>query len=300
MEEQNLQPTQPDKKSSIGYLVIIAALIVICGLLFWKYNSEKKLSLEIQYQLNEEKDSIEANLNNLYSDYKNLESNNDSINQELAVERGKIQGLLTQMKREKAINYQKIKDYQKELGTLRSVMKSYIQQIDSLNTLNQALIAENVKVKEESGMTKMANQELTQQNQELSSKVQKGSVIKARDLSAIPINRRGKEVTRARRVEKIKVCFTLMENDIAQAGMRNAYIRITGPDKYVLAKSETDLFDFQGEKIVFSAKREIDYQNKDVDLCIYYDNKGDLVAGTYDVNVFMDGIIIGTTQFLIK
>ncbi len=300
MEEQNLQPTQPDKKSSIGYLVIIAALIVICGLLFWKYNSEKKLSLEIQYQLNEEKDSIEANLNNLYSDYKNLESNNDSINQELAVERGKIQGLLTQMKREKAINYQKIKDYQKELGTLRSVMKSYIQQIDSLNTLNQALIAENVKVKEESGMTKMANQELTQQNQELSSKVQKGSVIKARDLVATPINRRGKEVTRARRVEKIKVCFTLMENDIAQAGMRNAYVRITGPDKYVLAKSETDLFDFQGEKIVFSAKREIDYQNKDVDLCIYYDNKGDLVAGTYDVNVFMDGIIIGTTQFLIK
>jgi len=68
----------------------------------------------------------------------------------------------------------------------------------------------------------------------------------------------------------------------------------------VLAKSETDLFDFQGEKVVFSAKREIDYQNKDIDLCIFYDNKGDLVSGSYDVNVFMDGMLIGTTQFSIK
>jgi len=300
MEEQITQPTQPQQKSSIGYLVIIAALIVICGLLFWKYNVEKKQSQVIQYQLNEEKDSIEKNLNNLYVDYNNLESNNDSINKELSVERGKIQGLLDQMKKEKYINYQKIKDYQKELGTLRSVMKSYIQQIDSLNTLNQALIAENVKVKEESGMTKMANQELTQKNEELSTKVQKGSVIKARNVVATTINTRGKEVTRARRIDKIKVCFTVIENDIAQPGLRDAYIRITGPDKYVLAKSETYLFDFQGEKVVFSAKREIDYQNKDIDLCIFYDNKGDLVSGSYDVNVFMDGMLIGTTQFSIK
>lgn len=300
MEEQNLQTAQPSQKSSIGYLVIIAALVIICGLLFWKYNAEKKQSEVIQYQLNEEKDSIESNLNNLYSDYKNLESNNDSINNQLAVERGKIQGLLTQMKQEKAINYQKIKDYQKELGTLRSIMKSYIQQIDSLNTLNQALIAENVKVKEESGMTKMANQELSQKNEELSSKVQKGSIIKARDIAATLINKRGKTVTRARRIDKIKVCFTLVENDIAKAGLRDAYIRITGPDKYVLAKSETDLFDYQGQKIVFSAKREIDYQNKDVDLCVFYDNNGDLVSGSYDVNIFMDGMQIGTTQFMIK
>ncbi|HUW06613.1 MAG TPA: hypothetical protein VMW01_10145 [Williamwhitmania sp.] len=300
MEEQNLQTAQPSQKSSIGYLVIIAALVVICGLLFWKYSAEKKQSEVIQYQLNEEKDSIESNLNNLYSDYKNLESNNDSINNQLAVERGKIQGLLAQMKQEKAINYQKIKDYQKELGTLRSIMKSYIQQIDSLNTMNQALIAENVKVKEESGMTKMANQELSQKNEELSSKVQKGSIIKARDIAATLINKRGKTVTRARRIDKIKVCFTLVENDIAQAGLRDVYVRITGPDKYVLAKSETDLFDYQGQKIVFSAKREIDYQNKDVDLCIFYDNNGDLVSGSYDVNIFTDGMQIGTTQFMIK
>ena len=300
MDETNKQSGLPEKKSSIGYLVIIVALVAICAILYWKYSDEKQQSQVIQTQLNQEKDSIESNLNNLYSDYTNLESSNDSINKELAVERGKIQGLISQIKREKAISYQQIKDYQAELGSLRSIMRSYISQIDSLNTLNQSLIAENVKVREESSMTKMANKELSTKNEELSTKVQKGSIIKARDVVSTPINSRGKEVTRARRVEKIKVCFTLVENEIANAGLRDAFIRITGPDKFVLAKSETDQFEFQGEKIVYSAKREVDYQNKDVDLCIFYDNNGDLLVGSYDVAVFIDGIQIGQSQFLVK
>ncbi len=290
MDETSKQTGPTEKKSSIGYLVIIVALVVVCAILYWKYTDEKQQSQVVQTQLNQEKDSIESNLNHLYSDYTSLESNNDSINKELTVERGKIQGLLVQIRREKAVSFQQIQDYQAELGSLRSIMRSYIGQIDSLNSLNQTLIAENVKVREESSMTKMANQELSTQNDQLSTKVQKGSIIKARDIITTPINSRGKDVTRARRVEKIKVCFTLVENEIAPAGLRDAFIRITGPDKYVLAKSETDQFNFNGEKIVFSAKREVDYQNKDVDLCIFYDNKGDLLVGSYDIAVFIDGI----------
>lgn len=300
MDETNKQTGPTEKKSSIGYLVIIVALVVVCAILYWKYTDEKQQSQVVQTQLNQEKDSIESNLNHLYSDYTNLESNNDSINKELTVERGKIKGLLVQIRREKAVSFQQIQDYQAELGSLRSIMRSYIGQIDSLNSLNQTLIAENVKVREESSMTKMANKELSTQNDQLSTKVQKGSIIKARDIITTPINSRGKEVARARRVEKIKVCFTLVENDMAPAGLRDAFIRITGPDKFVLAKSETDQFNFNGEKIVFSAKREVDYQNKDVDLCIFYDNKGELLVGTYDIAVFIDGMLVGQSQFLVK
>ena len=83
MDETNKQSGVPEKKSSIGYLVIIAALVVICALLYWKYSDQKQQSQEIQVQLNQEKDSIAVNLKNLYSDYTNLESSNDSINREL-------------------------------------------------------------------------------------------------------------------------------------------------------------------------------------------------------------------------
>ena len=77
-------------------------------------------------------------------------------------------------------------------------------------------------------------------------------------------------------------------------------MRIVGPDDYVLAKAETDVFDFEGEKIVFSANREVDYQNKDVEMCIFYDNKGDLLKGVYKVNIYMDGYMIGYSEFTLE
>ncbi|HQB79465.1 MAG TPA: hypothetical protein PLJ52_14070, partial [Tenuifilaceae bacterium] len=110
----------------------------------------------------------------------------------------------------------------------------------------------------------------------------------------------GNEVTRARRVEKIRVCFTLNENSIAKAGNREVFLRITGPDEYILAKSETDLFNFEGQMIVFSAKREVDYQNQDVEMCIFYDNNGELLKGVYKAALYMDGNLIGNTEFTLK
>jgi hypothetical protein len=141
---------------------------------------------------------------------------------------------------------------------------------------------------------------LEQRTEELSSAVERGSVVRARDVSVVTINERGREISRARNVDKIQTCFTLSENSIAKPGPRYVQIRILGPDGFILAKSNTDLFDFEGEKIVFSAHREVDYQNKDVEMCIFYDNNGELIAGRYEVFLFMDGHAIGQGEFLLR
>jgi len=250
--------------------------------------------------LTSEKDSIARNLKGLMADYKTLETTNDSINQKLQAEQNRVKKLYAEVQSERNISYSKIKEYQRELGTLRTIMKDLLHDVDSLNAMNQVLIAENVKVKQEVSTVKKTVKELEQKTEELNSQVEKGSVIKARSIVAMAVSRKGNEVTRARRVEKIRVCFTLSENAIAKPGVRDAYIRILGPDQFILAKAETDLFDFQGEKVVFSAKREVDYQNQDIDLCIYYDNKGELVAGKYQASVYVDGIQVGTGEFMLK
>jgi hypothetical protein len=179
-------------------------------------------------------------------------------------------------------------------------MRDMVYEIDSLNTLNQQLIAENIKVRQEFNMSQKTVESLEQRTEELSTPVAKGQVVRARNIIPTTINRRGREVSRARNVEKIKTCFTLSENSIAKAGSRDVYIRILGPDGFILAKANTDLFDFEGEKIVYSAKREVDYQNQDIDMCIFYDNNGELISGTYTVSLFMDGFMIGYGEFIMK
>ncbi len=295
------QQTDSKKSKAVVILAILVGLMAVVlvglGYLYHKQNMEAQ---EMQMQLTAEKDSISKNLLVLMDDYKLLETDNDSLNRKLKLEEERAKTLYNELQTLRKVSYAKIKEYQRELGTLRAIMKDLIHDVDSLNTMNQMLIAENVKVKEEAATVKKTVKALEEKTEELHSTVAKGSIIKARDVVAMAVSRRGNEITRARRVEKIRVCFTLSENAIAKPGIRFAYIRILGPDDYILAKSETDLFDVEGEKIVYSARREVDYQNKDVEMCIYYDNNGELSAGVYKVSVYLDGYNVGYSEFTLR
>ena len=298
------KPANVDGAGKSKIVSFLAALIIVLGIIVaalgYLFYAQQEESKEIQSQLNAEKDSISNNLKTIMMSYDSLQIDNDTLNNKLLAEQERVKQMYDELQKVKRVSYSKIKEYQKELGTLRAIMKDLLQDIDSLNTLNQELIAENIKVKQDYSTAKQTVAELETKTEELSSQVEKGSVIKARDIVAMAINRRGNEVTRARRVEKIRVCFTLNENSIAKAGNREVFLRITGPDEYILAKSETDLFNFEGQMIVFSAKREVDYQNQDVEMCIFYDNNGELLKGVYKAALYMDGNLIGNTEFTLK
>ncbi len=285
-------------------IIFLSALIIVLGFILayvgWMYKIQVEDSKKIQVELNTEKDSIAEKLKTVVIEYQDLETDNSALNAKLAEEKARAEKLYRELKKVKQISFAEIKEYQKELGTLRSILRHMVVEIDSLNTLNQELIAENIKVKQEVTMGKRTIENLEQRTEELSTTVAKGSVIRARDVIITPLNKRGNDVTRASRVVKIKVCFTLSENNIAKPGIRDAFVRIIGPDGFLLAKSTSDLFDYEGEKIVFSAKREIDYQNQDIELCVFYDNNGELVKGKYQVTVYIDGYMVGTGEFMLK
>ncbi len=300
--KNNLEQTQSKPKSkAVAFLaaliVILAAVLIVLG---WMYHSEKKEAAEVQQQLNAEKDSIELNLRDIMYEYDVLETDNEKVKAKLEEEQQRAEKLYKELRQVRQVSYNKIKEYQRELGTLRSIMRDMVQEIDSLNTLNQELIAENIKVRQEYNMSQRSVETLEKEREELSSAVEKGSIVRAREINPMPNNRRGREVSRARFVDKIKTCFILSENSIAKPGSREVYLRILGPDGFILAKSNTDIFEFEGERIIFSAKREVDYQNEDVEMCIYYDSNGELVSGKYEVSLFMDGYMIGYGEFMLK
>jgi hypothetical protein len=256
-------------------IVVLTIVLAVVGFLFYSQHIE---SVEIQQQLNAEKDSITLNLQEIMYEYDVLETDNEKLQAKLQEEQERATKLYDELRQVKQVSYSKIKEYQRELGTLRAIMRDMVVEIDSLNTLNQQLIAENIKVRQEYTISQKTVESLEQQTEELSSAVERGSVIKARNVNIITINKRSREISRARNVDKIQTCFILSEN----------------------SKSNTDMFDFDGEKIVFSARREVDYQNKDVEMCIYYDNNGELIAGKYEVFLFMDGQAIGQGEFLLR
>lgn len=289
-------------KSKLHFIIIIVLAIFVVFLVVDKFMQKKKTDSIIEQldNSNTEKLSISKDLKELYDQYDGLKTENDTINARLASEKKKIAELMDEIKYVKSSNAIKINEYKKEVKTLRTIMRSYIVQIDSLNTNNKELRAEVSSVKKQYQNVLDEKKNLNQEIDSLSGTVDKASTLKAMNILASGINSRGKDTKRIKKIDKIKVCFTIDENVIAGKGKRWVYVRIAKPNGVVLKESEYNLFDFQGKQIVYTAKREVNYDGNRNDVCIYWKKSEILDAGMYVADVFADGKQIGNISFSLK
>jgi len=267
------------------YLVfLVVTLSVVAILLGIKLYVDSRAHKENMDFVEGEKQKLETELNELIVEYDSLKSNNDTLAIQLTAEQERIRDLL----KRQASSATKIKMYEKELETLRKVMRSYIVQIDSLNTRNQMLTAENISVRQELSKVTTDFEEVTKQKDELSSTVKIAQQLRVGNISAVGL-KGNKETAKAKKVEKIRVCFTLRENAVAEAGTKTVYVRITRPDNFVLSSPEAGMFMLNGEQTVYSAKRDIDYENVDLEACIYWNATEELIPGTYLIGLYAEG-----------
>jgi hypothetical protein len=287
---------QVTKKTPSG--VIAATIILALGLLVLviMFFSQRNRMNEMETVLTQEKDSLANELKLMVKGYDTLKTNNDTLNANLFREKEKIVKLLSI----NASNSQLIKKYKAEISTMREIMKSYIVQIDSLNTRNKILSAQNKEIQQQYTQVKNTNTELSKVKEELNSKVEIASVIQAKDIVAVSLNKKRKETTRINLLDKLRICFTLRENALAKAGEKEVYMRVLRPDSLVITTSADNLFKYKGKDIVFSASRLVDYMNQDIDVCIFLDNTGDFIVGNYSVELYLENNIIGRTNFMLS
>ena len=283
------------KKSLRGYRVVIILLaIILAGLsvLYFNLNRQQQQDYAL---LQADRDTIQNNLNSLITEYDDLKYQNDTI----AAQLEKAKEMVEQLKYERRLNYNKIKAYQKEVGTLRAVMKNYLRQIDSLNTINKKVSAENVSLRKEISTANLRADVAEERASELQNKVAQGSVLRARDIALVALNANNKIISRVKNAAILRVDFTVGANELAKAGNRPIYLCITSPDGYLLSTDSMPTFLYQGTNKGYSASREVDYQNEDVDVSIYYNGSG-FIPGTYKIELYMDGNLIGTSEIALR
>jgi hypothetical protein len=223
----------------------------------------------------------------------------DSVIQANAVEIKKL--LNTQWE------YYKVK---KKLAQLQEIAQGYVRQMDSLYRVNDQLTEENIAMKRDITSLEKERDKMVKDQEVLTELVDLASVLKAYNLEAAGIRLKtgsNKEVVtdKTKRMEKIRVCFTLGENEIIEPGMKQIYVRIARPDKEILTKSKTKdyTFEYEGKDLQYSIMKEINYENQPQDLCLYWRkhySKQEMQVGLYHVDVFSDGVVIGHTTFTLK
>ena len=185
-ETNKINPSEPGTKKSFPVGMIAISIILAGALIFlvFLYFNQKNNMIEMETMLTQEKDSLATELRHMVNAYDTLKTNNDSLNAGLEKERARIVKLLSI----NASNAQLIKKYKSEITTMREIMKSYIVQIDSLNSRNQVLVAENTEIRQQITQVRSTNTELSKVKEELSSKVEIASIIQAKDIIAASLN----------------------------------------------------------------------------------------------------------------
>ncbi|MBQ7952741.1 MAG: hypothetical protein IJ286_06500 [Alistipes sp.] len=277
------------KKSLRGYrIVIILLAVILAGIsaLYFNINRQQQRDYEL---LKVDRDSIQSDLSHLINEYDSLKFTNDTIAARLV----EANEMMEQLKRERRWNYAKIKEYEKEVGTLRSVMRNYLKQIDSLNNLNKKLVAENVSYRKEISTARLRADVAEEKASELENRVRQGAVLRTRSISMAALNSNDKEISRVSKAVTLRVDFAITPNELAAPGHRKVYLCIKSPDGYLLTSESMPTFEYQGMNIGYSAVREVDYQNQDVEVSIYYRGSG-FTEGQYSIELYADGNMIGS------
>lgn len=288
------QSREKGLKRTMVVLAIVAVVLAAALAFIWIQKSSLVRDLE------SEKEDLTEQMENLQKDYANLSSDYESINSQLDTSRAEVAELIERIKKTDATNRRKIRQYEKELGTLRSIMRNYIVQIDSLNTLNHKLTADAAAARKEAAASKRENAELSQQVESLTGQVAAGSVVKARGLRVEAYNGSDKVTDRSSRVVRLLTTLSLVENDLAPKGPVRVYIRVKDPDGVILTNSERRSFTYGGETLVASASREVDYEGKEVELSIYMNDIPSYSKGIYTVEAYTEQSKLGTAELLLR
>lgn len=295
------------------YVAIIALLLLINGVALYLLYSENKAKKD----LGEQKVALE-------NDFKNLTDTLDAKKMELESFKGKNaeldsvisvqQGEIDKQKKTIAGLFAKGKMTSNELAKAKEMIAQYEtsiaemkKQIDQLVQDKQVLTSQNQQLSTDLNSEKQTTSQLSEQNKGLSKKVELGSLLQLRNITvdAISKKKNGKEVTekRVKKAESLRISFETGDNKVLESGSVSLYVRILNPKGETISVADQGSGSLKladnGENVQYTKKADFDWSQTNKKVVVYWSqNVKD--AGTYKVEVYQSGYIIGQGQVELK
>lgn len=289
------------RKRTLLIMVIIVVVIALIGVSYVVFHQRKQMDdMTELFAIEKEQLTDEyAELSLQYEGYK-FSVGNDSLVALLTTEQMKVQRLMEELRTVKATNTRRITELKRELEMLRKIMRGYVVQIDSLNAENGRLRNENERVTEQYRQASSAAAQLTREKEHLTERVTLASRLEASAIAVRPITSRGKDAKKIDKIAQLAVSFHVAKNITAPTGEKTIYVRIMRPDDDILTKPGSGTFAFENRNIGYSMKRTVEYAGEDLPVVMYWDVEEYLSPGTYRVDIFADGHLIGRRSFTLQ
>lgn len=289
------------KQGSKVLLIITCLLGLTTGFFGWQYGvktSELSDATEAKELAISEKDQIKSEFEAQLAELEKMKGDNEEMNQRIIQLQEELKSAMEELEGFRELgDLESVRRYKARYFSFKKEVNSLRKKVKQLEAENKKLINENSGLKSNLTNEKNRNRKLSNENVDLNEMVSKGSVLSTYQLSVngvkLGVGDKEKIKTKAKKVEKIRACFTISENKITETGMKDVYVRVVGPDDKVITDGGSN-FSYKGKNIAYSVKDEIDYQGKAEDLCLRIKNPlGQFEEGTYRIEVYVDGSRIG-------
>jgi len=286
--------------SSLKAIIVVLAILLAGSLAYmYKISSDAKTT---ETALVKDKDTAMEELELLKTKLDAAIAEKTSVSDELVAEREKVVKLMADLKKSNG-DVASLKNIQARYNALNSKFQALVKENGLLKDQNMTLVSKVDSLNMALGESMRFNDTLVIQNENLAKTVEKGSKLTVMNLRTQAIKERssGKQIVtdKARRADKLKVCFSIAQNEIAKSGDKLYYVQIIDSKNNVLGDKATESF---GDKsLTYSFTTNVSYKNESVDICEFLDGKGeDFEKGTYYVNIFDKGMLVSKTSFELK
>lgn len=300
----NTEKASSTKSKGWIYAILGLLAVIIIGLSCWLISLKGDLN-SLESEKEQQRADFQAEVDSLLKVHNELKANYGELSTQLAEKDSIIQADAVEIKKllDSQWDYNRIK---RKVTELQAISQNYVHQLDSLYVVNQELVAENERIREEVQEERKQNRNLQRQKEELTNKVNLATVLRIYNLSADAVRFKGgsheTETDKAGRTERIRVMFTIGQNDLVDAGPKTFYLRIADPTKQIITKGMGDeyAFTYQGELLQYTEKVTVNYENKEKDVRAYYIKPSgkNMQPGYYFVDIYDDNDnLIGQTSF---
>jgi len=326
-----MSTAQKDTNQKTILIVLIIALLGIIGFLIINYFQQSN-TIEAQEIQIDEAERLQLDLERQYyeslSELEEQRGNNEQLNAMIEAQKLELKAQKDQIS-EFIRTKKDLSAARQQITQLKSQADNYLREIEDLKEVNRklemenkGLSSENLQLSETIQKERMEKEELfseksslltekeqlARDNKDLSKKVTRASMIEVSNIKVegLQIRSSGKErkKSKAASVDRLRICFDVNENNVAETGYERFYIRIINPQGETLAVetlgSGTFINSSTGEQVRYTQIKELDYSNAKMQACLNWDQDGDFAKGEYTIEVFNKGYLAGTSLFKLK
>jgi hypothetical protein len=273
----------------------IAVLLLLISLIWQSMQFEKQVALKTQFI--EEKNALRDDLDDLIDEHEFLKDEHSELNEQLFEKDSLISAYAADIKKLLRSENQ-LNEAKRKITRLKEISRKYISAIDSLLTMNATLVIENDSVKKANSIISSRNKKLEKTNQQLVDRVSVASVLKAEniDVEGLYYRASGREVasSRANKIQNFRICLSILENKVAEAGVKELFIRIIAPDGNVLnVANQIQELKLPDTILQYSFAHSFEYENQHITDCILWTRGNVLSAGDYRFELIVDNELIG-------